>query len=483
MAILADEVELWVDGVLDVSRRRMDASILPNQILRAGSTPGHEGGLVDVAVRGSDHIFQWHIHCPHCKELQPLDPFDNFLKAKEVEDAGQLVLKYLDNAGRPLDWFYKDPHNRRDSAYVGCKYCETELTRDVIRSGFYRCIKTGVSIDDFFLGLRQKEDIIERAAIRLPKLATDRFSPCAMINELFETQNPADVIQQGLGKPFSLGNGKIQLEVLMECVGLPLPPRLQDKPFDIVTLGLDQGKYTHYAIICGWHLAEDPSKEMKWKKAHKSVLWWGNIDTFGDLDPLVEKYKILLIGCDSEPEWSVAANYCYKHPPMGRTVIALDSFAHSNTQANDSYSIRGPQGGILSGLRRGTDDESYWSQYTKGMSVLGQVYLFDQVNLNKTQYKRHMKQIKAHESKLIPIFSIDRTFWLDAVRDRIYARSVHYPADLKYNPKDKNNLIYQYLTSDRLVSERRWVDNGQPDHYFHADNFGEAALFLSMFDF
>lgn len=478
--IIADEVELWQPGILDVMRRRMDATILPNKIVRAGSTPGAEGGVVDVMVKSCQYRFEWHVDCPHCGTVQPLSGFGNLLKGKEVAEEGRVIVRYLDKGGRPLDWFHEDPDYRQETAYVGCRKCGGKLEKEVIADGEYVCTVTGKTIEQFFADRRQSSEPVDRVSLQLPKLATTRFSAPNIIKELFTTDNPADVIQQGLGLPFSIGTGKIQFEVLMECVGLAIPEQLKQKGHDMVVMGLDQGKYTNHVMIFGFYFADEPSKELKWRNARKELLWWGTIDTFEELAPLIEQYKVLVIGMDSEPEWGLAAEYCYHHPPKGPTVISLENFSYLGQGKGEI--VRGKHGGVISGIQEGGGfDLDYWMNFTSGMSTLGQVYLFDQVNLDKTQYKRTMKNIKSHSPNKVPVYSIDRTFWLDMVRDRIYLRHSHFPPHVTYNPKDKNNLLYQYLTSDRLISERRWVESG-PDHFFHADNFAEAAAFVSMFE-
>lgn len=513
-AIIADEIELWKPGILDVCRRRMDATILKSEILRAGSTPGHEGGLVDSMVKNADHLFQWYVTCSCCGESQALDAFGNLLKATEVLEEGKVNIRYLDRSGRPLNWFYHQyntysayiflifilypstfsyrlflsnyhgmENDRIDNAYIGCRYCEEEITKDIIAQGEYRCTLTNISLNLFFSRLRETERVVNRVALRLPKLGLMKFSPPDRIRELFETDNPADSVQQGLGKPYSLGSGKIQYEVIMECVGLELPEKEKKRGYDLVTLGCDQGRYTNYVVVCGWNLAEEPTKELKWRRAHKTVIWYGQVDTLKQLDALVEKYNVLVVGIDSEPEWETATAYALNNPPKGPTVLALDNFATS-VKVEDAYSARGERGGVISGLSRTNDslDEAYWSSYTSGMKVLGQVYLFDQVELNKAEYKRNLRPIKSHISQKIPVYSIDRTYWLDMVRDRIYLRHTHLPAGLTFNSKDKNNFIYHLLSSDRLIAERRWVEGGAPDHYFHALSFNEGVMFVSMFE-
>ena len=490
-AIIADEYELWNTGILDVSRKRMEASILPSELVRAGSTPGHVGGIVDKSVSSCKYIFEWHVECPHCNFLQAISAFGNLLKPVNVMEHGKPVVCYLDKSGRPLDWYYADSENRRDTAYVGCRNCSGELSHDVIAQGSYQCSNTGITIKDFFHQCRQSEQIVDRVAIKLPKLASVKFNASIRIKALFETDNPEDEVQQGLGLPFTVGVGKIQWEIFRECIGLSLPETLQNRKPDMVVAGIDQGKYGDLYVINAIYLSSDSSKELKWRNAHFQLLEYGTIDNFKNFGDKIKEYNILLVGMDSEPAWDTASEYCYANPPKGPTVISLENFAddYDVERPQNATSTTGQYGGLITGIM--SDSEygvDYWRQYTSGMNTLGQVYLFDQVNLDNKQFKREKRNLKTHDPKKVPVYNLDRTYWLDMVRDRIYMRAWHLPKEINYNPKDKNNFVSQYLASDRIVVESairkryRWIDNGNPDHFFHASCFCEAAVFLSMYE-
>lgn len=99
--------------------------------------------------------------------------------------------------------------------------------------------------------------------------------------------------------------------------------------------------------------------------------------------------------------------------------------------------------------------------------------LMDQVSMKGQQFKRTTREVQGEE---IPVYSIHRTFGLDQVRNRIYRKLYSLPIGTVYNSGDNGNLIYHFVTSDRLP-DGRWVEpSGMPDHYLHADNFSQMAV-------
>ncbi len=163
----ADEIELYPEGVLDVAKKRMSASTLQTKPFRAGSTPGHEGGIVDSLVRASVYFFQWRVQCPHCDREQFLDAFGNLLRAvtQETED-GATEERYVDITGRPLDWFCHDHSSRRqriETAYIGCQHCGKELPPAAIAnlnqggSGEFVCVNTGERLKQLCTSLTKEQ--------------------------------------------------------------------------------------------------------------------------------------------------------------------------------------------------------------------------------------------------------------------------------------------------------------------------------------
>ena len=259
------------------------------------------------------------------------------------------------------------------------------------------------------------------------------------------TKNPTDAIQQGLGKPFSLRGGKVNQERLNEASGLPLPFE-EDREPDFCVLGIDQGRYANWAMVQHWYLADTNDKHLKWKNAHKSIVWYGKI-TFAEIDDLVEKWSVDIVAMDSEPDYNLVSNYALDHVPTST------------------------------------------SFYAKEQGVKGVVYLMDQlspVTMKTTQYKCTERPLQDTEDReddtLVLIFNINRTYWLDQVRDRIYRGHTHLPPGLEYDPSNDSNLFKHYLTSERFTDGTWKEAEGEPDHWFHADSFCEAAMVIGFYE-
>jgi hypothetical protein len=452
--IFADEFGLWPKGALDAMEDRMNSSPLPTKILRAGSTPAQEGGIVDREVRKSKYLFEWEIVCPHCGERQFLDAFGNFLMPIETEDEGVVEVRYVDQLGYPLQ-FFKDSSEFGSSqeeidgkACIGCFHCWGKLTWEDVTHGRFVCKNTQIPLRELLAdSLKRQKPINGAIAIRLPRLASRFFDPLKMIEKMYSTDNPPNTIQQSLGKAITLGGGKISLNRIKNCIGLAVP---FDRKPDIVVCGIDQGRYGNpYLVQHWWFKEEDPDREKMWKDAHVEIKAWGllgNLST--DIDELVERWDIDVVAMDNEPEYDNAVDYSLSHLP---------------------------------------DSGGYQSWKSKG-----QVYLFDQIDsLKGKKYNRterivgEVKDPRIKRPKRAIIYSIDRTYYLDRIRYRVYRKQQHFPSRCHYDPSDKNNLILHYVTSDRVLINGvwRWVEpSGMPDHFHHCDAFANAAVHVSFYE-
>ncbi|QKD83533.1 hypothetical protein HPC62_16190 [Thermoleptolyngbya sichuanensis A183] len=472
----ADEIELYPEGVLDVAKKRMSASTLRTKPFRAGSTPGHEGGIVDSLVRASAYFFQWRVRCPHCDRTQFLDAFGNLLRpvVQETED-GATDERYVDITGRPLDWFCRDDSSRRrriETAYIGCQHCGGELPdwaiaaisrtdsivptdlREPRGTGEFVCVNTGTKLRDLCTELIEKErPLFDPVALRLPRLASKLFNPAETMRDLATTRNPADAIQQGLGKAITIGVGKISLPRLQRACGLPLPDWCQGRSPDLVVLGGDQGRASHYCVRTAWYLPPDePDPETRWLNAHIVLEWWGHLHGFDGVEDHVDRHDVDLVGFDGEPEIQLAAAYARKRPSQ--------SVWHDRSAA---ASVR--QSTLLTHYR------------TEGRK--GAMFLFDQVQLKGEDFRRAERTIQDQQ---VPVFAMHRTFGLDAVRDRLYRGQLHLPEGLQYDSRDEDNLLLHLLASDRRT-DGIWAQTpGMPDHFHHALCFAEVAVLAAFYE-
>lgn len=478
--LLGDEVSLWVRGAIPIAKKRMEASQLPTKPFRGGSTPGFQGDTLDLEIRGSKHLFEWATTCDRCGHFQPISPFGNLFKPCWVSDEGLFIrearfdeliegteayeptkgtiedgaeLRYVDNLGRPLAWFFADSDRQIESAYLGCKKCGADLgtsaiAKSPIYNGQFVCRRTGIGIEDFCdLVTTAQRPFLDGVAIKLPKVATARFSPFLAIREQLTSKNPLDSLQQGLGEMASFSTGKINLQRLEACVNLALSDEVRSlvdsRPPDAIVLGMDQGQRFNWGIVQHWWIPteqEEPDPEKRWARAFKRTIWYGGIIGFAGLEEIIQKYDVNLGGIDTKPEVQAAVNFT-----RDRTPTNLDLW-------RDKLPELRPQGGV---------------------------YPFYQVALKGQKLKRDKLLVQQIE---VPVVMLDRTALLDASRDRIYNRLHQFPSGLVYDSKDESNLLHHFLTSERSP-QGRWIEPpGEPDHLFHADSFAEAAVLASLLE-
>ena len=423
-AVGGDEIELWHESALDIVVERQGACPMPTKPLRLGSTPGMEGGVVDTQVKMSGLIFEWKVPCPHCGSIESLDAFGSLLKPFiHTHSSGEEEEYYVDTVGRPKDWHCHDRTSRESmirTAYIGCSSCGGEFDRDTLNSGYFAA-GTGEEMMAYCDRItRDRTPMLETVAIRLPRLASVLFRAPERIRKLLVTLNPADQIQQGLGKAVSIGNGKISLKRLRQCVDIDWKARIGDRKPDLVVVGCDQGRAANWTIVQHWYLGEGTEWEEQVASAFKVVVWHGDVNGFDGLGVLCDEWAADLVGFDGEPEVQLAADFARK--------------------------------------RSGT------------------AFVFDQVALKGENWRESERLIQGEK---VPTYAIHRTFGLDCVRNRIYAGLQAFAEELSYNPGDDQNLLYHYLTSDRKSSGRWEQVPGTPDHWFHADNFAEMAVLVS----
>lgn len=449
-----DEAEACPADTEALMIQRMGATILPSKPMRFGSTPGAEGGIVDAKVKGAKWLFQWQVKCSHCEALQFVHPFGSLLKPISVmQDDGSFEDQFVDIAGRPMDWFshstdqpftaLKNPKDRElkiKTAYIGCIACGKELTWEARQAGEFAhnsypqaraSVNTTptITVKEFHdQVLAEKVPIYDWVALRLPRLASVKFDPHERIRDHVYSKNTSDTIQQGYGCPITIGIGKINYNRLLKCVGLPLPDWCEGRSPDLIVRGIDQAPGGHWFVDQEWYFPPDEKdKDLMFINAHVKLVRFGRMSGFEQLDNDVKVFNLDLIGSDMEPEQNDAAK-----------------------QAKD----RSPR------------------KVSKG-----KFYAFDQVALKGEPWRETVRPI---QKKKVKLYALDRTWGLDQVRDRVNKTLLHLPDHLVYNPKDAENLLYHYLTSEREPG--KWTEpDGEPDHFFHCHNFAEAAVHVNLF--
>jgi hypothetical protein len=445
--IIADEVEAFPPGALNILLERTSASTLPTCPLRCGSTPGAEGGVVDVEVKTSQHFFDWYVTCPHCEAGQFLSPKGNLFRPLQVE--GKSDLQYFDAVGNPLDWFCTDSSSlakKIETAYLGCRHCAKELSQEAIAQGIYRCHHTGETLAAFTdRTQKEKKPISDGVALRLPRLASKLFKLQERLSRLAQARNisdRADSLQQGFGEVSSFGAGRIDKPLLLECIGKPLPANCVSP--DLIVVGADQGLGHQISVVTYWYWGEGKDEREKWDNARCEVKWFGSVFKMEGIEELASEWKADFVGIDMNPEAYSAGQFAKKFRPER---------ANGGTMAIDR--VRG----------KSIDRPLNYFNNT------GIVFLFYQTALKGEEFKQSAREVQGEE---YPAFALDRTFGLDTVLELVHAGRLHLPGDWVYDPRDKESFLYQMLTSER-TAKAQWVEGNEPDHAMHALNFAAVA--------
>lgn len=440
---IADEVEAFPPGALNILLERTSASTLPTCPLRCGSTPGAEGGVVDVEVKTSKYFFDWYVTCPHCNVGQFLSPKGNLFKPLEVE--GRSDLQYFDTVGNPLDWFCTDSSSlekRIATAYLGCRHCTSELTKEVIARGYYRCHHTGEILSEFTEKTQQaKKPVRDGVALRLPRLASKLFNLQERLARLTQARNisdRADSLQQGFGEVSSFGAGRIDKSLLLECIGKPLPATCTVP--DLIVVGADQGLGHQISVVTYWYWGEGKDEREKWETAHVEVKWFGSAYRMDGIEELAATWKADFVGIDMNPEAYSAGQFATKFRPERET--------------------KGTRAIEVSRGRNADRPQNHFEQ-------AGIVFMFYQTALKGEEFRHSTRNVQGED---YPAFALDRTFGLDSVLEMVHSGRLHLPADWVYDPHDKESFLYQMLTSER-TAKAQWIEGTEPDHAFHALNF------------
>lgn len=445
--IIADEVEAFPPGALNILLERTSASTLPTCPLRCGSTPGAEGGVVDVEVKTSQHFFDWYVVCPHCESGQFLSPKGNLFRPLQIE--GKSDLQYFDSVGNPLDWFCTDSSSlakRIETSYLGCRHCAGELTQDQIALGKYRCHHTGEDLIQFTERTqREKKPISDGVALRLPRLASRLFKLQERLSRLAQARNisdRADSLQQGFGEVSSFGAGRIDKSLLLECIGRSLPVNFTTP--DLIVVGADQGLGHQITVVTYWYWGEGETEREKWERAHCEVKWFGSAYRMEGIEEVASQWKADFVGIDMNPEAYSAGQFAQKFRPE-----------------------RADGGSMAIEHARGKSVDRPPNYFTN----TGIVFLFYQTALKGEEFRQSTRVVQGEE---YPAFALDRTFGLDSVLELVHSGRLHLPADWVYDPRDKESFLYQMLTSER-TAKAQWIEGNEPDHAFHALNFAAVT--------
>jgi hypothetical protein len=560
---IGDEVEAWDPAARSILAERQGASAVRTKPMRLGSTPGKEGGILDVMIRKSSRYFTWNVNCPHCGKKTWLNLFGAVLKQEggdpmrsEVEGRSN----FLDPLGVPLRWSHVCPpdaplEERIETAYVSCSHCDTKFDSPHLMPGEYICAYTGVTLHQFLPSLQEEERVEREVAIEMNRIATQKCSIPERLGRIIYAPSPqarADAYQQGFGIAISIGANKIPMYLIQECVGRQERDSWGDEP-DFVILGIDQGQAAHFGCVQYWWMPDYEANPLGKRESEvrnenpelfdlarckKAIVWSGQVMKTQSVIDLAEEWNADVVGIDQYPEVQQTAELTLKFgmnrepdsevqaailriarqfrfsiqiPPSDRfTLSLLDAIKAIcpdretfDTLVNDFYTLsleslleqdrtalaRSRRLELVSivksalvslGMHEQASDFSYWK-------CSGFVIPFCQRELSDgTRYKYN--NVTVIHGMSIDRVTVDRTSQIDSVRDRICEKRQSFPDGTTYEPGDRDSLIYQYVTSSRIYTSQatsstglraaraRWQENpGEPDHYLHADAFGESA--------
>jgi hypothetical protein len=311
------------------------------------------------------------------------------------------------------------------------------------------------------------------------------------MRRLIETRNKPDAFQQGFGLVISLGGGFLDRPALLSAIGRPLPAAFNSDEPDLVVVGVDQGQAVNFCSVQHWFF------EPRWLNEKVDPISRDRLPCLNDVDE-VDAVKVQLHGTYAERQWSSGFKKIVAAKEVGggmegvveiareygADIVAIDlhpeagaaSRLCSRYRFDRESSVRGKVVNILELCRSRFGRRSYFegSEKTKAdyFEDCGMVLLFKQSSLAGGDLKLSSVNVQGNE---IQIFSIDRTSFLDALRDRIYEQKQSFPPDFSRDLANKNTVLYHYTTSERLPDAKWQEKQGEPDHFFHADNFGEAG--------
>lgn len=266
-ALFNDESSKIPQGALDPFRTRVAESRYREGPIYTIGTPGAGGGIEATIAEKADYQFSPHFDCPGCGETIELTPDGCLLKPyQRVRSDGSTETAYLNEGGRPKDWFHSDPSNPVNSAYFACSNCGRPISlEERTERSHYRCTKTGVAFADFLARPLPSTLVEPGASFWLsPLLRPKESAAVRIIRTGLTTHNVADWRQQECGLPSTIENSNLTRNFVEGLIGRESAPFTQP---DLTAVGIDQGRGQHWLIACdvwlpeGEHLSESDALE------------------------------------------------------------------------------------------------------------------------------------------------------------------------------------------------------------------------------
>ncbi len=215
-----------------------------------------------------------------------------------------------------------------------------------------------------------------------------------------------------MGEAHTPEGSRINDNHIVACMGDHLND--SEVPRQIVTMGVDVGKWIHY-VIEEWFIPEYMVSDLNIESKCK-VIKIGKCLNFEDLDKLMYQYHINYCVIDANPERRKAFEFSRRF--LGFVKLCV-----------------------------------------YGMGVNG-------------------KQINVQDDTVEPTITVDRTSWLDLAMGRVRAGTIRLPRDTPEEYKEHLKAIVRVIIKDRNGNPvgRYEKKENDSDHYAHARNYSEIAL-------
>jgi hypothetical protein len=365
---ILDEFSQYNPALAAVLANRMDNSPLFSKPQRFVSTPGKKGTGVDIQLQKCSHVFDAHVHCPHCEELASLNPLDCLFKEVEIIGSdNETIMSYFDENLRVMDWNHKNPLDKIESAYVSCQHCGEELDKDTISKARLYDRKTKLSVPEYIAQVNENPFKLRLVGlVAAPILRRSKISMAVrLVNEALTTENPRNYIEQTLGISSSDSFDGLTVDLLSKAIAADKVPTNPEDYTKHTVIGCDIARSSHYACICDIYVPKKGSADYKYENAIRSVKSFHRF-TSHSLSNLWNTHNINFGFMDLNPDQSLAVELCTKFDMYAgvQKHTVRDIFKHDGEMEaggldfDRSYSINNQYfiNRVIKGFQRRTED-------------------------------------------------------------------------------------------------------------------------------
>lgn len=247
--------------------------------------------------------------------------------------------------------------------------------------------------------------------------------PAEFAKSTFRAQkDPAEeqeLFNSKLGVPHTIAGAAITDENIEECRQISPFKNGTVRPSNIITMGIDVGKYIHF-VIEDWFLPRIRTSTDLNINATPKTLLFGKVKEFEELDRFLIEWNVHSAVIDANPERRKSYEFACRF--WGHVKLCI---------------------------------------YSRGISG-------KQIHNNKDKTGDVLDEHTV---------SVDRTSWLDLSLGRFKRKAIMIPVDVDTEFKDHMKALVRIYEKDRDGNSiGRYVNGNEADHYAHARNYSEIAL-------